>query len=599
MILNIKKKKYINLIIFFLSNFLLIFILFYINNGWLFVLIFITPAHIRDSLCAIAQIIYYIKYKFYNTITYTYKKDLNKNIIGFIPCYSEYVQDILLTLDTIINQKNINDCNIFFIIIVDGIKIGKKNKYHLYKEFHNIFKINYEYKYDYTTWKNNNICINISLCDYKGYAVILLGKMENNGKKCSLILGEELLSDLFHSTTFLNNFIYKKNILSYLMNIYNINSLDFIFHTDADTIIDEYNFYYLLNDIINTESDGCCGFVKVNFNNAHLYCNLWNNLQYTQYFGDQLLKRGLESILNLVTCMPGCNTMLNAKSNILSNVIKDYKRLPQKNHLIQTISRMIGTDRCYTKALLKNNGKIIMSLNSYIYTECPQKLSVFLSQRKRWNSNALSNAYCCLVSKKIGIFNKINSLIDIIRLYFTIFRLGSVIGFYMMIYKIDLIQIIFIIIFVAPSQLYIIFNYFYFEKKYTINLLIGYLLNKLVTPLLSVIITIKLMLYLDDFSWGKTIQLKDNNNKEAGGMMEGDLSPPMRYAVSPTPLTRDIIDVSWASMVPLHPVSQSLTSSSLSEFEENNKEVGGKSPRTPEMSLSLILSSLSEFEEYV
>jgi len=480
--------------------------LFYLDNGYLYLTAFITLAHIRDSLCAIFYTIWTIKNMI--CLKYLITPKMNFTIVGFIPCYSEYIKDIITTIDSMLNQQDISDCKLFYVIIVDGVKIGKENDDHLVNEFKKYFNILEHYEIDYKTWKQTTMKVNIILCDFKNHFIILLGKQENMGKKCSLIMGEELLYDLFNDIKYLDISYIKQKILHQLQN-YNIDSLHFIYHTDADTKVHEKCFYYLLLEILTRQADACCGFVKVDFNNSKKYLNFWNNLQYCQYFGDQLLKRRVEGIFGNVTCLPGCNTMLNAKSHILDKVIDDYSQLPDTTRLLQLVSRMQGTDRFYTQKMLKNKGKLVMADRAYIYTETPQDAKTFISQRKRWNSNALSNALICIKSSKTSLFNKLNAIIDVIRLYFTLFRLGSVIGFYMQIYKMDMLQLILFLLFVAPSQLYIITHYIFWEDEFKIQLFLGFMLNKLATPFLSTFITIKLMLGLTDFSWGETIKLKE------------------------------------------------------------------------------------------
>ncbi len=496
--------KNANLILYIVSNALLIWFLFYMNSGWLYVVAFSVPAHVRDSLCALFNMLYKL-WRFSQCRIFTAPK-LNHTICFVIPCYTEPIKDILLTLKTLKHQRGLDECKRLYLIILDGQKVGLHNDTHLYAEFKQKLGVSFEIDITYKTWKKTQIQITLGCSAYQDIPVILCGKHINNGKKCSLIFSDELLIDLFENEEFLNDPALIARLALFLQG-WDIETLDAIYHTDADTKIESECIKLLMQELLIRNSDAVCGFVKVDFTNANRWFNFWNNLQYCQYFGDQMLKRSVEGVFGMVTCLPGCNTLVRPSDRLTQTLI-DYKRLPQETSLIQTVSRMIGTDRCYTKALLKNGGKVTMQENAFIFTECPQDLKTLLSQRKRWNSNALSNAMCVLRSTRTSWFNKVNSFIDITRLYFTPFRFASMIGFFMGLASFSLEQLLMLLFLCATSQLYVIVQYFLWERDYTWNLVLGWFLNKPFTPFFSLAVTTKLMATLLDFKWGATQQTK-------------------------------------------------------------------------------------------
>ena len=216
--MHINTKVKLNLFFFLFSNILLIILLFYINNGYLFLAGFITLSHIRDSFCAI----FYLMWKIKNFVCckQVLLPKLEHTIVAFIPCYSEFVDDILKTISTINNQQKIEQCKLFYIIIVDGQKIAQKNNDHLLNEFNKIFDVLERYQIKYKSWKKTINTIDILLCEYDSHFIILLGKHKNNGKKCSLIIGEELLYNIFRSNDYFDGdeeILHIKNkILDYL-----------------------------------------------------------------------------------------------------------------------------------------------------------------------------------------------------------------------------------------------------------------------------------------------------------------------------------------------------------------------------------------------
>jgi len=515
--MNLTCKKNLNLVNFYVMNIGLGFTISYLwynkkrDIAFAIVALFLTLGHLRDTLCAIFQTISMLFKS--GLAKLPYSSTLTKTIINVVPCYNETIDNVMATINTLGEQNNIDQCKTITNIIVDGNES-------LYNQLIGNFNLLFGTRIEYTNWKNINFGINVSLCDYNGKLIIVMGKVINSGKKCSLILADELLIDIFHTTNsaMMNKWAYQTlcNQIKEQFTVYDISTVDYIYHIDSDTRIDELNFYHMINKLEQTDADACCGFVKVDFSNSNRYCNLWNNLQYSQYFGDQILKRGTEGILECVTCLPGCNNMVKFNPEKHLVVLDHYKRLPTEDKLIQTVSRMVGTDRCYTKAVLKNGGKIVMEKNAIVYTRTPQSLLTLISQRKRWCSNTITNSYCIMVSAKTTYFNKLNAFIDMLRIYFTPFRLVSMIGFLYSISDITMTQFYIISGFILPAILFTGLHVIFWERGYRLNLLIGYTLNKMFTPIISTVIAITLMTSLDDTRWNP---LDVDNTEELGGSL--------------------------------------------------------------------------------
>jgi cellulose synthase/poly-beta-1,6-N-acetylglucosamine synthase-like glycosyltransferase len=466
--------------------------------------VFLTLGHVRDSLCAIVQTIRNAS-MVRNSVERALQKNVRPNytrtIAGFITCYNEEVDSIMGAVDTVTTQKNVDDCTTFAVVVTDGTDQscqGHALHTALLGKFTQLEEVNFAY----CTWTGEQNHVTVTLCDYLGTLVFLVGKEHNTGKKCSLILGEELLANIFGNTsTFPNVGDGVIDTLRQQLRKYRVNTLDYIYHTDGDTLVDETAIGRMLHRLEDTGADACCGFVKINFANSNRFCNVWNNMQYAQYFGDQVLKRGMEGVMGGVSCLPGCNTMLKFGPADTLAVLDVYRRLPTGKRLFQTASRMVGTDRCYTKAILKRGGRVVMEKNAVVYTTAPQNIGQYVTQRKRWASNALSNSYCIMVSSKVTYFNKVNAFVDFIRIYFTPFRLASMVGFLYGIEDLTLVQLYLICGLIFPSLLFVCVHWVFWEKEYRANLAIGYIFSKIFTPVLSTLIALKLMFALDDFRW--------------------------------------------------------------------------------------------------
>jgi len=82
------------------------------------------------------------------------------------------------------------------------------------------------------------------------------------------------------------------------------------------------------------------------------------------------------------------------------------------------------------------------------------------------------------------------------------------VGFFMGLSSFSLEQLLTLLFLCATSQLYVIVQYFLWERDYTWNLVLGWFLNKPFTPFFSLVVTTKLMATLLDFKWGATQQTK-------------------------------------------------------------------------------------------
>ncbi|MCK5347192.1 MAG: hypothetical protein KAR20_27475, partial [Candidatus Heimdallarchaeota archaeon] len=172
---------------------------------------------------------------------------------------------------------------------------------------------------------------------------------------------------------------------------------------------------------------------------------------------------------------------------------------------------MIGTDRRYTTLKLKSSRdvKLAMFHDTFVYTETPQNLKTYISQRKRWGTNTLSNSLVNISSRNIPWFTKLSAIVDILRLIASYFRFVSFIFFWVFLFigDIKLELIIFLAITIGTVYLYTFVSILAVGEK-RFSLLYGFMLNKIITPLITVRIFTEILLNFDDFSWGDTQKVK-------------------------------------------------------------------------------------------
>lgn len=169
---------------------------------------------------------------------------------------------------------------------------------------------------------------------------------------------------------------------------------------DADTIV----YPKAIGNLVKTlENDrrimGVCGETKI----ERPWQNIVTMIQVYEYYLSHHLSKAFESFFGNVTCLPGCFSMYRIKSPkrkrdewipIITNpdVLEKYSEdevetLHQKNLLL------LGEDRYLTTLLLKTFPKRhnVFIPTATCRTNVPQKVTVLLSQRRRWVNSTIHN----------------------------------------------------------------------------------------------------------------------------------------------------------------------------------------------------------------
>jgi chitin synthase len=506
--MNIHSKKSIILFAYILFNLLLIFLLclFFLNlnfnYGWLFGSFFIFGSHIRDFISIIFQL--------FNIKKLIIKKDdidieISHNLCCLVPVYKEEKRLVMKNIKSLCNQKIPDKTKLSIIIICDGLK--ERNNTSLYQDLKEEINIDYSEEKNYITWKNEKNTLHMDFGNINGTPIILSHKTQNCGKKDSLIIGEELINDLNDEHLFIQK--------------YKLTKPDYIYHTDSDTIADQHCLHELLKTLENDKNiTGVSGMVRAYFDKTdksfslkYIKEKIFYMMQDYQYFFSLIIRRNTESLLNQTVCLPGCVNMIRI-CDISKKAIELYKNLPlNENNLIQSITRLQGTDRRYTTLLLKNGAKLQMNWRAFVYTEPPLDFTSFINQRRRWSSNAFFNSIILLYNKNIKFYIKFSAIIDIFRLFATIFRFISFFLFFYFLYTNNLYNIIQIAI--TSSILIIPYIYAFIWMLFAIpineqSIHFGLLFNKILMPFLSFYTITKMFFTATNFSWGKMIQTEKN-----------------------------------------------------------------------------------------
>lgn len=416
----------------------------------------------------------------------------NKNIVSVITVYSETYEQIIRTLDSIVNNEIGNNKNLLYII-TDGKNINLENT----------MTIVHEEAYQYQSWKQVDNSINMIYGTYKNVPCIIAKKKLNQGKKDSLILSHDLFN--YARDTFVSIQL-RDNVRSKIRELYGLDQFNYMFCTDADSIITNNSFMNLIETMERRNAHACCGLVVVDFVDSQW--SVWNLYQNFQYLYGQYVRRGCENLIGKITCMPGCITMFRIHEQA-ANAIKLYSTLPPKNDFIKNSVQMLGTDRRLAASFLyqSSNIKHVMDYRAKCYTIPPKTLYQYISQRRRWGSNMYFNTICNMIGPNINCLIRFLCFLDIIRVslgYFRIFNTALFIFTIVSHPKHDIISYIpFIVIIIFPINTFFIYSAFdKFLRKMCIKIIIGYFLNKTFSLFVMIMIISNMFWNVGSTAWG-------------------------------------------------------------------------------------------------
>lgn len=135
-------------------------------------------------------------------------------------------------------------------------------------------------------------------------------------------------------------------------------------------------------------------------------------IQVFDYFISFNLSKAFESLLNSVTCLPGCFSLyriFSATDGVLvlvsERLIADYG-VRNANTLHMKNLLALGEDRYLSTLILKQfpNMKTKYISNAVALTSAPAQFGVLLSQRRRWINSTIHNLLELLFLKELPGF---------------------------------------------------------------------------------------------------------------------------------------------------------------------------------------------------
>ena len=483
-VLRLKKNAlFVSYIVF---NAFLAFLLLRLSYGYLLVSLVVVGGHLRDVVGVIYQLI--------NIRDLTRQKPEvtgdrgGATICCLVPVYNEHPSMLKKNLEALTTQNLPTSTKVLVLLLFDGLgehncelfeaaaeAAGIEEGLGAERLFQN-WKSKLDTKFSYTVGSLNDT------------PVIVSHKETNSGKKDSLITGEKFITSEIPNIEWLG-----------------VHRVDFIYHTDGDTVSDVNCLHEMLRCLVDDPGlDGVSGLLRT-YQKADASCaeRAFVMMQDFQYFFSLIVTRLTESLLNSTTCLPGCCNMIRI-SEEAHVAIEKYQNLPaNSSSLVQTVTRMQGTDRRYTTLLLKQGCNLQMNWRAFVRTEPPLDATSFVNQRRRWSSNSFFNSIVVLFSSNIPAYIRVSTLVDITRTFSTLFRFVSYLCFWIFLSRLSVVNLVFLSVLIVLPYAYAFAWMFCIVPEWK-SMIGGFLLNKLLMPFLTVVAVTKMYLTSTNFAWGST-----------------------------------------------------------------------------------------------
>jgi cellulose synthase/poly-beta-1,6-N-acetylglucosamine synthase-like glycosyltransferase len=202
-----------------------------------------------------------------------------------------------------------------------------------------------------------------------------------------------------------------------------------------------------------------------------------------------------------VTCLPGCVAMFKVREE-MGPAIKLYAKPVTDRALLRHQVQYLGTDRRMTYCTLAQglNLRTVFVADAISETVAPQTLGHYISQRRRWASNAYFNNYFYLFGPNQLYITRVWAAVDLVRLSMVYYRVAnSVLFIYGLVRSFTIVEIIpLLIVTQTPAVWYLVLVMIRepLLRKRAPKLLLGMCINELISPILSVIIFTRVSLHL-------------------------------------------------------------------------------------------------------
>lgn len=436
-----------------------------------------------------------------------------KNYLYVVPCYNESAAELRASLHSLMEQRLVKDDNRLILIICDGKVKGAGNALTTDAILKVLLHIEGEGAYyDYPTWDGttNRLCAFQVMYTYKRETVplILLVKDRNYGKRDSLVIARRICYAFNTAPTERESYL--SHLVANLAPVFT-QPIDYIIGIDGDTVFD-YNCTYELIQGIEEDATihGCVGFVDVEpqmpaYSPFVMY-------QYAEYMYAQCLRRQAQcNITNKVSCLSGCNQILRVSEETCGEKILqifNYKPTDTDN-ILTHIRSYASEDRNHVCNMLSlyPHVKTTQTLKAIAYTVVPMSVSVFLSQRRRWNLGANTNDILLTYLPGIHLFERILAFVNVLTFAISPFIYVATIYFIRAIVTGPTMLMLYLSIILFFPLFYTLLIPLFIKPlafKATLYYYVAYVFFVTLAGGVSLICYLNAILKMDVLTWGKT-----------------------------------------------------------------------------------------------
>lgn len=416
-----------------------------------------------------------------------------EHVIAFVPAYKESLEQVAKTVDSVTGNHAVSTYVLTFVV-----SDGEADLSGL------IDDVKYTHNGSYKTWKGRSLGVDIVYGTRGGKPVVLVNKSDHSGKKDSIIF----CNDMFNAVR--ENIQEETKILRATMrdnitNIMGVSEFDYIFCTDADTIISEMTLMCLVDIIRSRKAVAACGLVNVDKTQGNVF---WNHLQNFQYLYGQYMRRSNEDLFAQVLCLPGCVSMFKIHPES-AKALTMYSTEVEVSRIVDASVQYVGTDRRYTSCLLYTNpqARVVFDPRVSAYTCPPSSIRAYMNQRRRWCQNMYFNNLLNIVGANINFVMRFFGLVEYLRMTLVYFRLFNTIYFiYLLATSFKQQNIIglvpYIVVLSYPVVVFFVYSLFnrHLRNQY-LSLVLSFILNRIFTVFSTPVVFTNMLWNIGNGCW--------------------------------------------------------------------------------------------------
>ncbi|KAM4064923.1 chitin synthase domain-containing protein [Hirsutella rhossiliensis] len=421
-------------------------------------------------------------------------------VLSLLPAYNESEEQMLKSIRGL--RENVGDPHKQVIaIVLDGQPKDIRGEFS---------RVVAEFQRPYLSLKQKSGILKVTAgFFFQDLPVILIEKVQNSGKKDSLVLTHDLFNhprdNMPEYTRLLREEIWT-TVLPALTAETDFRSFDMIFCTDADSLIHEGCMIKLIDRLARDEKAiAACGLVLVEFEPGYEW-SPWNFFQLLQYAYGQSVRRWAEGFVGKVTCLPGCVTMIAVRKE-MAGAIAMFARPVKENWVLHHQVQNLGTDRRLTYCMLSQSKglRTLFVPDAVSETVAPQSFKHYLHQRRRWGSNAYFNNFFYCGGRNMILYTRFLAFLHIMRQTCVYYRiLNTILFIRALVIEFSFMDILpLLVVGQFPALWFCVCMVIQRALRVRIHkLIVGFLINKLVSPIMSSIVFAAVVTNLGNAVWG-------------------------------------------------------------------------------------------------